>query len=63
VTKAGRGAGWQGGVSLAQSYEALFKHRMRNSDNMTELNNQLMSAVKAQDVRAVVEVLPHAPLL
>lgn len=48
---------WQGGVSLAQSYEALFKHRMRNGDSMTELNNQLMSAIKAQDVRGVVEAL------
>lgn len=47
----------QGGVSLAQSYQSLFKHRMRNGDNALELNNQLMAAIKAQDVGAVVEAL------
>jgi hypothetical protein len=47
----------QGGVSLAQSYQSLFKHRMRDADNAMELNNHLMEAIKAQDVGGVVEAL------
>eukprot|EP00293_Proteomonas_sulcata_P013057 CAMPEP_0184293370 /NCGR_PEP_ID=MMETSP1049-20130417/4819_1 /TAXON_ID=77928 /ORGANISM="Proteomonas sulcata, Strain CCMP704" /LENGTH=566 /DNA_ID=CAMNT_0026601333 /DNA_START=39 /DNA_END=1739 /DNA_ORIENTATION=- len=46
-----------GGVSLAQNYGNLFEHRMKSAEDVTELNNELMQAIKAQDVKKVLSLL------
>ena len=46
-----------GGVSLAQNYAELFRHRIKNAEDITELNHALMAAIKAKEVKRVIELL------
>mmetsp|Transcript_62703 Transcript_62703/g.150761 ORF Transcript_62703/g.150761 Transcript_62703/m.150761 type:complete len:698 (-) Transcript_62703:133-2226(-) len=46
-----------GGVSLAQTYGHLFKHRIKSATDVGEMNHSLMDAIKAQDAKVVGELL------